>query len=146
MTEDKTELLPCPFCGGEAEQLEAWVKCGNDDCTFYQYMTSAKYWNTRATVTPSDKAAALEEFIDDARSCNECGGDDFNLSVETYNTIIAALQTDDSDLVKALESQIEATKQTSNNKNNCQEVIDTAVWITKANEKTLAKHKAKVQG
>ena len=44
---------------------------------------------------PTDEArvSALAEFMEDGRSCNECGGEDFNLSVKTYNTIIAALKS-----------------------------------------------------
>lgn len=69
MTENKTELLPCPFCGSEPTfdygPRDTWIKvfCSNRSCIstaqFSGEQDAYKAWNTRATVTPSDKAALM---------------------------------------------------------------------------------------
>ncbi|MBR5874833.1 MAG: Lar family restriction alleviation protein [Oscillospiraceae bacterium] len=57
------ELLPCPFCGGEAEmfpmnikpQYGYWVVCSNCGAEQPQYKTkeeSIKAWNTRTNTIP----------------------------------------------------------------------------------------------
>ena len=68
MTEqEQVQLLPCPFCGGEARfvdgRLSINIRCGNYDCGItqrqYYYETTAEAiaaWNTRHTAT----AEALE--------------------------------------------------------------------------------------
>jgi hypothetical protein len=48
------------------------------------------------------------------------------------------LKAENQKLRAMLESQIEATKQCMDNKYNCQEVIDTAAWVTASNEKALS--------
>lgn len=61
MTENK--LLPCPFCGGEAStytynafQYNEHDKIGCSKCGVRIDSANMEQWNTRATVTPSDKA------------------------------------------------------------------------------------------
>jgi hypothetical protein len=64
---EQVQLLPCPFCGGEARfvdgRLSINIRCGNYDCGItqrqYYYETTAEAiaaWNTRHTAT----AEALE--------------------------------------------------------------------------------------
>ena len=58
MSKEKAELLPCPFCGGQAKskisQDEMWaiVECQNDHCAVKQFAyknmdKAVKLWNTR---------------------------------------------------------------------------------------------------
>ena len=79
-----TELLPCPFCGGEAHVVDhhnddgsVSVGCANDTCLGFSglgwlYGTEAEAieaWNTRAerTCYPSEN---LYGFL---MCCSECG-------------------------------------------------------------------------
>lgn len=65
----KTELLPCPFCGGEAEAVHEisgfWtvecVECG-------ALVDGIAAWNARAERTCEDVAIEGEWF-----ECSECG-------------------------------------------------------------------------
>ena len=47
------KLLPCPFCGSEAEILVGTIWCTNEDCGTEMYLPFlseeelAKQWNTR---------------------------------------------------------------------------------------------------
>lgn len=49
------ELLPCPFCGGEAKSCDGLaptpnielVWCSNPDCALYEEEIVLKKWNTR---------------------------------------------------------------------------------------------------
>lgn len=87
-----TELLPCPFCGGEAAIVptlgttvrEWFVTCGNLECNVLACRTKRYYteaeaitaWNTRAELgsgTCRDESANPLRF-----ECSECGG----LSIE----------------------------------------------------------------
>ena len=81
-----TELLPCPFCGGEAElhptydmdtnEVDGWfVWCNNDACECKpetnQHFTEAEAiaaWNSRAERTCRDVAIEGEWF-----ECSKCG-------------------------------------------------------------------------
>lgn len=61
----KTELLPCPFCGGAASKfydLTWYVGCLDGCCN----VDTVASWNTRATVTPS-------EVPDDPEIHEHCG-------------------------------------------------------------------------
>ncbi len=72
-----TELLPCPFCLGEAEVVyidndEACLqgfyprcsKCSiNDDCLFSDKESAAKAWNTRADTQLKRKADCFEDLV-----------------------------------------------------------------------------------
>jgi hypothetical protein len=61
LSKPDTDLLPCPFCGGEAEfagyahEPDCYVYCGNDNCfgprtTAGNLHDAAIQWNTRAAV------------------------------------------------------------------------------------------------
>lgn len=64
---DGNELLPCPFCGGEAEVVRqncGWdVEC--DDCGIISpagsYEAAIKFWNSR--VHPKDVQVAIGRAI-----------------------------------------------------------------------------------
>jgi hypothetical protein len=96
MTEPNHELLPCPFCGGKAEYVEpsedyyhghdGYFECSVCMCS---RLETAEQWNTRATVTPSDRAAALEWF-EETLGYGLKGAED--LYPMEVNTIRAALQ------------------------------------------------------
>ena len=72
------DLLPCPFCGGEAEIWRAhegrtaWVACMGRCAVLVskEYTTDAEAiaaWNTRATPAPAairDDVADLADFLD----------------------------------------------------------------------------------
>ena len=93
MTDNRTtELLPCPFCGGEAvldkvdegADYRPWfwytVHCSNRDCVCaslcQEYETEAEAiaaWNTRAERTcrnDKDKWSGLAKYL---FVCSECG-------------------------------------------------------------------------
>ena len=82
-----TELLPCPFCGGEAElkptydldadEIDGWFAwcCTANDCTTHpmtnDYLTRAEAieaWNTRTERTCEDVDMYSAQFV-----CSECG-------------------------------------------------------------------------
>ena len=66
---DEAKLLPCPFCGGPAQENEAmgecWVGCANDECCGGQAMQARREraianWNTRADSAAKAQGAAEE--------------------------------------------------------------------------------------
>jgi len=66
-----TKLLPCPFCGGEAEtSLTGWVHCGRRGLDRCAGGMSTEKWNTRAPDPRLKKA--IDEIWDDG-TCPECG-------------------------------------------------------------------------
>lgn len=88
-----TELLPCPFCGGEAELLTFWdfykFSCKNADCQahvadapYVQHAEGVWYgsidearaaWNTRAERTcKMNLVKMFPEYEDCAFECWEC--------------------------------------------------------------------------
>jgi len=102
MTENK--LLPCPFCPATVEHSPP----GNiylhpqNGCILSGKVVTKEQWNTRTTVTPSDKAAADLYQLTSIAKVNAPNGHTKALCDALSETIRAALQTDD-DLVKALE-------------------------------------------
>jgi len=148
MTENKTELLPCPFCGSVASMVDY---AGEDGTVWQVFCTSSKceiqplreeletkeecieYWNTRATVTPSDKAAALE-WVD------KIIAKDIDIPRYIINTIRATLQQpDDSELVKQYEQMVALIELLSDGKcviNSEKNAVNLLRW-----KETLAKHK-----
>ena len=80
-----TELLPCPFCGGEAQTLRSgtwWcVACKTPFCCdvgkFDTESEAIAAWNTRAERTchveymPKNKELRMAPWIE----CSECGGE-----------------------------------------------------------------------
>lgn len=43
-------MLPCPFCGGEADDLGGdYYSCSNDICAAISVDCTSSQWNTRAT-------------------------------------------------------------------------------------------------
>jgi hypothetical protein len=63
------ELLPCPFCGGESEMVDAGflcVGCKDATCPGYNAEASAEKWNKRASPAPQAGVPmeALLEWID----------------------------------------------------------------------------------
>lgn len=76
---EMTELLPCPFCGGEAREsgerfentILSWVYCASCGAAGGYRHTEAEAiaaWNTRAERT-CHRENESEAFI-----CSECGG------------------------------------------------------------------------
>lgn len=51
-TEMREELLPCPFCGGEATYTKGfgrnYAQCGNQPCWMYGIMARPEEWQARA--------------------------------------------------------------------------------------------------
>lgn len=86
MTDTKAlRLLPCPFCGGEAEWVdfanEAIVRCGScGSKTSQKYDLSAHTrlseaiaaWNTRADLPAAEPDKVLEKA---AKECDRLAGD-----------------------------------------------------------------------
>ena len=68
---ENIELLPCPFCGADAEELYFTVnnndlcRCSNHKCCLYQGYYPVKKWNTRAQSTKEQeyKGAAESSHI-----------------------------------------------------------------------------------
>jgi len=66
------ELLPCPFCGGEAELIttapECFVRCVNDHCCPGRNLpeTAVKDWNVRAHIQ------ATQDYLHEGRGFNCC--------------------------------------------------------------------------
>lgn len=66
---DKTTLLPCPFCGGEAEieryTIKPYVACMKCGCSMPDRHQTAEQaieaWNTRTATTDSEFARAVHD-------------------------------------------------------------------------------------
>lgn len=54
-------LLPCPFCGGEAEEQDNWVFCIDCGVGYEEFdpKESMEAWNTRAPILTSTQLALL---------------------------------------------------------------------------------------
>lgn len=64
MVDTNAELLPCPFCGGEASQFAAYItckKCRAELQTAYAIDTPEK-WNTRVAL-PKEKVSLRDAAI-----------------------------------------------------------------------------------
>lgn len=77
------KLLPCPFCGGEAQMWgdasRTYIRCGNDQCIVYtgdplpyndvtHVQDAITAWNTRANLASRDaEVEALRKQRDEAR-------------------------------------------------------------------------------
>lgn len=95
----KSELLPCPFCGGKAETLTFWdfykFSCKNAECTahaadapYVQHAEGVWYgsidearaaWNTRAVETcrliehDADQNGVFKDMRVVYHECSNCG-------------------------------------------------------------------------
>lgn len=83
-----SELLPCPFCGGEAEMHydangSKWVACENRECAIQPYLYRTKRteaeaiaaWNTRYERTCRQEERGWSTEGDHARVWLTCGHD-----------------------------------------------------------------------
>ena len=84
MTDNRTtELLPCPFCGGEARHyapgpVEHHVECTNSKCYAVTHGWSSKEqaieaWNTRHERTCTNAKKKWSSFAKYYFVCSECG-------------------------------------------------------------------------
>jgi hypothetical protein len=82
----KTELLPCPFCGGEAEEVKDvgyhFIGCLNTRCAGFHATFSYEAWNTRAPLPQQGQCdiCGLPKNSNECRSqhgnptiCKKCG-------------------------------------------------------------------------
>ena len=76
------ELLPCPFCGGEAEIVErgllfiarcadGWCIGGGVSSTYTDAESAAKAWNTRAAMSYEDALILLDELGLSEQTCKQ---------------------------------------------------------------------------
>jgi len=76
---DSTELLPCPFCGGNAEICDGmhmrWIKCKMCGVSNHAYISdvkrSIKEWNTRENIADLARISELEVKITKLLTQNE---------------------------------------------------------------------------
>lgn len=56
------ELLPCPFCGGEAVMQDNWIFCRRCGVGYEEFdpKESKKAWNTRAPILSAEEMEMLE--------------------------------------------------------------------------------------
>ena len=84
-----SELLPCPFCGGEAYSIELvdrfitkhaieCKECGAHTGYYWNAVEAINRWNTRAERTCYSERS-------DSWECSECGGVDAYSSAELIN-------------------------------------------------------------
>ena len=64
------ELLPCPYCGGEAEEQDNWIFCIACGVGYEEFdpAESRKAWNTRApllTPTQMEVLGRMEDSHDE---------------------------------------------------------------------------------
>lgn len=59
---ERGELLPCPFCGGEADEKDNWIFCIDCGVGYEEFdpEESKKAWNTRATILTETQLSLLE--------------------------------------------------------------------------------------
>lgn len=82
----ETKLLPCPFCGGEAELDEYCGKyvvfCKNSSCSWRETKEQAiEAWNTRYERTC--RLIAIDGGYEEpvyAWACDQCGNDEIDTS------------------------------------------------------------------
>lgn len=70
-----TDLLPCPFCGGRAEQCDqsGWIACSTPKCPAFNVIATEGDWNRRPEqAAPQDAVSVLEawEAIGHDTGCN----------------------------------------------------------------------------
>ena len=70
LSEQKEMLLPCPFCGGNAENDDRWVYCV--ECGVgYAGETGVQQWNRRISDAKDRRIAELEGLLD-RMDCSLC--------------------------------------------------------------------------
>lgn len=59
---ERGELLPCPFCGGEAQIEDNWIFCLQCGVGYEEFdpTKSIEAWNTRAPILTMEQINALE--------------------------------------------------------------------------------------
>lgn len=128
-TPTRADLLPCPFCGGEAEyhndkgptgEMYGWVGCNQCDAMSVHTDTRSMQpeeqhpidaWNTRAPTADAERIAALEDEnaalkaiqADEGEMLTIAWMDGAHRSKQTYRERIAALEGEVERLREALE-------------------------------------------
>jgi capsule polysaccharide export protein KpsE/RkpR len=75
---DNVELLPCPYCGGEAQRFDGRgrshdIACSNCAAQSALSTRATELWNTRAAMPDSGRIEKLEERIAAVRQVIEQG-------------------------------------------------------------------------
>jgi len=61
-----SELLPCPFCGGQAQATHnGRASCQTEGCFMGRFYISIHQWNNRTSPSPATNLSELEKAIED---------------------------------------------------------------------------------